>query len=789
MGPKKLSYNSKIKYNTNAIFLLIVESPSKCSKIESFLGNNYACIASMGHLQTINSLKDIDTKNNYNPTFKIIDDKKSYISQMTKIISNFDKDNIIIATDDDREGEAIGWHICNLFSLDIKKTKRIIFHEITKNAIQEAIKNPTTIDMNIVSAQFSRQILDIIVGFKISPFLWKYLYNNKENSLSAGRCQTPALRLVYDLYKQNNDNIEIKYKTTGYFTDHSLLFTLNANINGENIVDFLEKSKKFNYSLKVGEQKQSSISPSKPFNTSRLLQVVGNTLNLSPKQIMNICQKLYQAGYITYMRTESTKYSNVFIKHASDNIISKYGEKYIGDIKKITNTDINNPHEAVRVTNLNNLTATDTKDQFLSKVYKIIYNNTIESCMSNYTANVSIISINSPINNVYYEHKNEIPVFYGWKIVKNSYSIDEVNKQAGMLLYFKSLYNNSVPIDYKIIDCNVSIKTNINHYSEHSLINKLESLGIGRPSTFATIVDVIQERKYVEKKDIEAREIFIKEYSLDNNRIINSREIKKKYGEEKNKLVITNIGIITLEFLINNFDSIFSYNYTELMERELDNIASGTNKEWYSLCNNCDYEIKDISKKIKDVQKCNFKLNEEYDIVFERYGPSLRTVDNDGNFIYKNIRKDIEIDINKIQNNNYLIEDIIEDKDDLFLGKHNDKDIFKKIGKYGPYIEYDGKTKSIKDIKKKFSDIKLEDVLGLINNDDKEVSNIFREFTPYLSVRKGKYGAYAYFKKTEMRKPTFYNIKKFKGNFIDCDKDIFINWICDNYNRIPEDFV
>ena len=329
---------------------------------------------------------------------------------------------------------------------------------------------------------------------------------------------------------------------------------------------------------------------------------------------MNICQKLYQSGYITYMRTESTKYSNVFIKHACDNIISNYGEKYIGDTKKITNSDINNPHEAIRVTNLNNVTAVDNKDPFLSKVYKIIYNNTIESCMANYTANISIISINSPIKDVNYEYKNEIPIFYGWKIVKNKYNIDEINKEAGMLLYFKSIFNNNIPIDYKKIDCNVSIKTNVNHYTEHSLINKLESLGIGRPSTFATIVDVIQERKYVEKKDIEAREIFVKEYSLDDNKIINSREIKKKYGEEKNKLVITNIGIISIEFLIDNFESLFSYNYTELMENELDNIASGTNNEWYSICNNCDSEIKNISKKIKDIKKCNFKLNQEYDI-------------------------------------------------------------------------------------------------------------------------------------------------------------------------------
>ena len=787
MGPKKFTYSSKIKYNESAIFLLIVESPSKCSKIESFLGNNYACIASMGHLQHINSMKDIDSNNNYNPSFKVIEDKKSYISQMSKIISRFAKDNIILATDDDREGEAIAWHICRLFSLDIERTKRILFHEITKNAITEAIKKPVTINMNLVQAQFSRQILDIIVGFKISPFLWKYLYNDKENTLSAGRCQTPALRLVYDSHNNNNNDINLTYKTVGYFTMHNLAFNLNKKIESEeNIKDFLNKSKSFNHRLTIGDGKKSSTSPPSPFSTSKLLQTAGNMFNISPKHIMNICQKLYQAGYITYMRTESTKYSKVFIEGVNDYIISKYGPEYGNINDNIINKNINNPHEAIRVTNLNNTYAINDKDPFLSKIYKLIYTNTIESCMKPYTANITIVKITSPFKEHYYEYKNEIPIYYGWKIIK--LNTENIDTTKGMLLYFKSICTSTNNIEYKKIEACVNITTNTHYYSEHSLINKLESLGIGRPSTFATIVDVIQSRNYVEKKNIDAKEINVKEYELLDNKIINCINKPKKYGEEKNKLVITNIGILTTDFLINNFDSLFSYDYTEKMETKLDEISIGKISEWYYLCNDCDNEIKDISKRIKNIKKHSFKLDDNYDIVFEKYGPCIRGLDENNEQKYYKIKNDIALNMDKIVNNEYTYDELVEKEDDLFLGKHNDIDVYKKLGKYGAYLEYNGKTKTLKGIKKEFREIKLNDVIDLLNSDDKN-PNIFREFTPYLSVRKGKYGAYAYFKKNEMRKPNFYNIKKFNENYLDCDKESFINWICNNYDTKPEDFV
>tara|TARA_B100000900_G_scaffold416022_1_gene448535 strand:+ start:229 stop:2580 length:2352 start_codon:yes stop_codon:yes gene_type:complete len=783
MPPKHKVYKSNvIKYNKNANNLLIVESPSKCSKIETFLGDDYACIASVGHLQTINSLKDIDTKNDYKPQFKIIEEKKGHILQMKKIISNFSPENIYIATDDDREGEAIAWHICILFCLDINNTKRIIFHEITKSAVVNAVQNPTVINLNLVYAQFSRQILDIIVGFKITPFLWKYLFNNKENSLSAGRCQTPALKLIYDNYKNNTDDINMTYKVIGNFTSHNINFNLNKNINNyEDVKRFFKESIDWNYKISIGNKKQTTVSSPTPFSTSKLLQIAGNTLNLSPKHTMSICQKLYQAGYITYMRTESTKYAGAFISHANKYIISKYGENYIGNNKKIQNFDINNPHEAIRVTSLTNMVINDNKDPKTNSLYKLIYNNTIESCMKEYTANISVISINSPFKNINYEYKNEIPIFFGWKIVKKMLTDMDTNKSAAELLYFETLLSNK--INYNMIRTNVSITTNNMYYSEHSLINKLESLGIGRPSTFASIIDVIQTRNYVEKKNIEAKIKKIDEFILEDGEI-KEEKIEKKYGEEKNKLIITNLGVLTIEFLHNNFDNIFSYDYTKEMEKELDDIATGINSEWNSLCKSCDIEIKNKSKNI-NVSKNAFKLDDKYDIVFEKYGPCLRYEEN-GETKYEKIKKDIDLNIDKIINKEYNLNDIIEIEDDLFLGKYKENDVYKKIGRYGPYIEYNGKSKSIKPIKKEFRDIRLEDVIPIINETN---SNIFREFTPCLSIRKGKYGAYAYFKKENMRKPQFYNIKKFDKNFNECSVETFIEWLCNNYDTKPEDFV
>jgi DNA topoisomerase-1 len=441
---KKSSGSSTVMSNnlTSAKYLIIVESPSKCAKIESYLGENYCCIASRGHLRSIDGLKSIDTKGSFKPTFSIISEKSDHIEAMRGIISRFSPQNILLATDDDREGEAISWHICELFGLSVEETKRILFHEVTKPALIAAVNNPTKINQKLVNAQQARQVLDMIVGYRVSPFLWKYLYHNKSNSLSAGRCQTPALRLVYDneMKKRNLDELEYKYKIVGQFSSRNIKFDLNHEFaNEKEAVAFLTKTREYKHKLSVGSPTDTTRTPPKPFSTSRLLQTASNQLHLSPTDTMSICQQLYQTGYITYMRTESSQYSNIFLEQASKYITEQYGSAtYIGDHSKLENKDVTNPHEAIRVTQLVNRSL-PSEDKRMVALYKLIWRNTLESCMSDAKMQITKIEISAP-DEYKYLNSIETPIFMGWKIVNDKSSeVTDQTADMGLIMYLKVL--------------------------------------------------------------------------------------------------------------------------------------------------------------------------------------------------------------------------------------------------------------------------------------------------------------------------------------------------------------
>ena len=327
--------SKKFKITTS---LVIVESPAKCKKIENYLGPGYKCMSSYGHIRELPSLKNIDIEKNFSPTYLMIDNaiKRKNVEALRKEIKSARE--VILATDNDREGEAIAWHLCDVFKLDINKTKRIIFHEITESALQQAIKNPRTVDMNIVNAQQARQILDVLVGFKVSPVLWKLVSQpkGKDNALSAGRCQTPALKLIYENQKEIDESIERKvYNTTGYFTNLNLPFELNPEGKFEDeddMITFLDDSINFSHIYTCSQPKKIFKQPPEPFTTSRLQQVASNELHYSPKETMRICQLLYEGGYITYMRTDSKTYSAEFLDSAKEYITKTFDAKYIGHI-------------------------------------------------------------------------------------------------------------------------------------------------------------------------------------------------------------------------------------------------------------------------------------------------------------------------------------------------------------------------------------------------------------------------------------------------------------------------
>lgn len=836
MAPKrfiKKSFNLEKTITKGTKYLVIVESPSKCKKIEQYLGVEYACISSVGHLRNISGLKSIDKKDNFKITYDILQDKSSHIESMQKIMKKFKKENIILATDDDREGEAIAWHICQIFELDPTTCKRILFNEITETALKRAIQTPTTINMQLVYAQQSRQVIDILVGFKVSPVLWKYLYNSKTNSLSAGRCQTPALRLVYEKDLEIQKSCPEKtYKTVAAFFAKELEFTLSKCYETqEEVSDFLKESADFGYTLTLCPAKDSIRSPPKPFNTSNLLQSASSLLHISPKETMSLCQKLYQDGLITYMRTDSTKYSKTFIDDVKEYIVKTFkSDTYLGDIDSLEIKSNVLPHEAIRVTYILKNELAGEENKRLASLYKLIWRNTIESCMSHAKYKITECRISAPQNN-YYSRNVEVPIFLGFKkLTEKIVETDEQNEGSGLLLYMQALPKKE--IRYRWIESAVTIKNKVSHYCEASLIKKLEDLGIGRPSTFASIVETIQDRGYVKRVDIEGTLLSIEEYRLtEGAKIPTVLKKEKVFGQEKSKLMIQPLGILTVTFLLEYFASLFSYDYTKSMELELDLVGEGT-IVYEDVCKKFSLEISKCMKSVTQLKKQAFKV-EEYELVYSNYGPVLRYTDIDSNsYRYKNIKKDIKLDLEKLKRCEYTVADLIDPIQNDSLGEYEGFPLILKSGKYGAYLEWGTNRKGLKD----FADIKsitLEKAIQFLESNelpnleslDIDVTNkisendsigepteretterettkrettereptkeeqptnpvsltIMRVLREDLSIRKGKYGAYIFYKTSSMCKPTFYKLKGFPYSYTMCEKDTLIKWINETY--------
>ena len=819
----------------NEHFLLIVESPSKCTKIESYLGEKYKCISSKGHFREIDGLSSIDTKDKFQINYTIIKDKYEHVETMRKTVAKYSPANILLATDDDREGEAIAWHICQVCGLDVYKTPRIVFHEITQPALIAAVNSPSRINLSLVAAQQARQVLDLIVGFKISPLLWRYLSSNRKNALSAGRCQTPALRLVFDNHMQYKEALENGsaqiHKVSGIFTNRGIKFNLTIDITSQSdLLSFFEKTKTHDHRLTVGKTRPSTRTPPKPFNTSRLLQIASNTCCLSPKRTMELCQTLYQSGLITYMRTECQKYSDVFLQKSSTYIEEHFGKEYVGNLNDITLLDATMPHEGIRVTNLALRNFTNP-DAGLVRLYGIIWRNTVESCMAIAKYNMTDYSISSPLNDSCYKYTMETPLFLGWRKleIKDASTITETQAaESSLALYLEQIAKSSVPVTWSFVESKVAIETKMpSHYTEASLIQKLEDLGIGRPSTFSTIVETIQERGYAKKSNILGVKQKCVEYKLrhsntNTNAEIETIESEKSFGDERDKLVIQPTGILVLEFLLNHFEDCFSYDYTKSMEDELDIISSQPVEDaltnWHQICRKCFDDITEKSKPLARQTKQTFALSDtaDYVLIFNTYGASLKTVGENGKVEYAKIRPDIDLDIEKAKRGEYTMIELIWRDDNGCLGKYQNFPVYLKKGKFGLYAEWGEKkqTISLKPLNQPVEKIVLEDVIRLIekkssvmsqedasvmflpqtgleddnsvmgigngelgskefvkssshvpSGDKKSDKQLLRVLRPDLSIRKGKYGPYIFYKTSKMDKPTFHPIKPFKDKW------------------------
>lgn len=757
--------------------LVIVESPAKCGKIESYLGPGYKCVASFGHIReipdglksiTLPSPKCTEIERQFVPTFDIVSEKTKTVANIRKFMGNCEE--VIIATDDDREGEAIGWHLCVVLKLPFEYTKRIVFHEITKPAIEQAMSNPRRIDLNKVNAQLARQVLDVIVGYSLSPLLWKYV---AMGHLSAGRCQTPALRLVYDNYLDINASPGTpNYDVVGYFTKENIPFKLTSDMDAKIVEEFLNESYEHIHTISVGTVKQSIRKPPTPLTTSALQQQASNELGMSPKVTMMMAQILYENGYITYMRTDSRTYSAEFVAEAIKYINDEYGDKYpakdtthlcVGAAKQSKTkkkTELaQEAHEAIRPTHIEHAVYSD--DAKANRLYQLIRNTTLASCMTPAEYNTVKAQISAPME-LKYECVAETLIFDGWQVVKGM--AEKVDSRVFNYLTNTVALMKTKQVEYSKITAKFNMKNMKEHYTEARLIHLLEEKGIGRPSTFASLIDKIQERQYVGKEDIRGREVKCVDYTLTTEEL-EETATKRVFGNEKNKLVVTPLGVSVIEFLLKHFGEMFEYDYTKTMEDDLDVIAKGA-KLWNMTCLECYNKIGELKKGLADEpKKPAIKLENGSEVVIGRNGAYIKNQDG----TKSNIRKGL--DIKELQKGTLDIDDIKE----VPVCKYEGEDIFVKTGKFGRYITAGGKNYSLKKFGNKT--ITEEDIIKVIKG---ETPNIVRKFTEALSIRTGKYGDYIMYKTDDMDKPAFHKLKGFGGNYKTCDANEFIEWFEEN---------
>ena len=740
--------------------LVIVESPAKCKKIEEYLGTGYKCIASFGHITELNGIESIDISNNFTPRFNVDAKKIQQIEKIKKAITN--SSDVLIATDDDREGEAIGWHICQQFKLNANTTKRIIFNEITESALRKAVRNPVTLNLDLVYAQQARQILDVLVGYKISPVLWKHIKLENRQVLSAGRCQTPALNLIYDNQKEiENSPNKLVYNTTGYFTSKNIPFELDYNYETEEDVgNFLEESVNHQHMFTLSEPKNTTKNPPSPFITSTIQQAASNQFRFSPKETMSICQKLYEGGFITYMRTDSKIYSKEFIEKSKEFIRNEYGEEYIhanidllaetGEVKKTKKkkeddkVKAQEAHEAIRPTDIQRKELPDDMETKEKKLYKLIWTNTVESCMSPAIYKSITATISAPENHNY-KYSAEQVVFPGWKMV------DGYELTNPIYSSLQTIKNNS-RLNYNKLLSKVTMKETKQHYTEAKLVQLLEEKGIGRPSTFSALIDKIQSRGYVKKENVTGKKVKCVDFELVDE-MISEITNEREFGNEKGKLVIQPIGIIVSEFLTKYYDDLFKYEYTKYMEDILDNIAKG-NMIWYELCRECFHQIEDSTSKID----LNDKISAN-----------------------QNSSNEEEVESNKKENK------FTSKK----LGKYNNEILTLKRGKYGLYVVWGENKKSLNNIDKEVNEITLDDVITYINrpvttpsqiqSSNSDNPNIVRYINNDMSIRKGKYGDYIFYKTKTMKTPKFLSLSKFKGDYKTESISSLIAWVRETY--------
>lgn len=776
--------------------LVICESPAKIKKIQSFLGDSYIVKASFGHIRDLEKKNiSVDLENGFTPTYVVSNGKDKVVRDLKSEMKKCDK--LWLASDFDREGESIGWHVQNVLKVPSEKTKRIIFTEITKKAIQEAVKNPTTLDINMFYSQQARRVLDRVIGYLISPILWNQIQSSykEKKSLSAGRVQSVVVKLIIE-----RENLIKEFEGNPYYKTHGIFelpiskkktLTLEAeyskDIEKRKSLDKLFELWKLNkFFIQDIKTKNTTRKPPQPFITSTLQQEASSKLGISPKETMSIAQKLYENGHITYMRTDSLALSDDALNDIKKKVSKEFGEDYYQETKyKSKDKNSQEAHEACRpckfskhtLESLENITYRE------NRLYKLIWTRTVMSQMKPAKVEITNIKIgfkdqDDKVHKNNFISKKEFIVFDGFlkanEIFKKSQDdleekeeeneeenqVEQLEKDGKKIL--EKLKKDMECQYVKIISSEKYPRPPQARFTEASLIKKLDELGIGRPSTYSSMVTTVQDRNYIEKKSIEGKEVNVEVLKLEKDDL-EVKEEKTKIGGDKNKLFPTSIGEIVNKFLVDNFSEIIDYQFTAYVEEELDLIAKGE-KPWNGIVQEIYDMIKpklptNSTETQKEKDKYRRSLGEDPETGLEvltyigKYGPLVQLKDTGSNNKFAPL-KDIKIEDVTLEQALELL------KYPKTLGKYDKKVVTLNRGQYGLYLKYDKKNYSLEeeiDLKqaKEFLKGKLEEGTTSESATEKKSGEIRK--IGEVSIRTGKYGPYFNFNGKNYNIPKSYN--------------------------------
>ena len=728
--------------------LVIVESPAKAKKIEEFLGKDYKVMSSYGHIRDLKKKELSINEQTMEPDYEIPDEKKKLVTELKATAKKAKK--IWLASDEDREGEAISWHLCEVLGLDEEKTSRIVFHEITKPAILDAIQHPRHLDMNLVNAQQARRVLDRLVGFKLSPVLWRKV----KPALSAGRVQSVAVRLIVEREREIQ-----KFKSESYYRVSAIFALINENGNAtevkaeldkrfkthEEVEAFLEKCKDAKFTVEAVNKKPLKRTPAPPFTTSTLQQEAARKLGFTVSQTMMIAQKLYESGRITYMRTDSVNLSTLCTNASKDEIIKVYGSEYSQPRAYHTHSKgAQEAHEAIRPTYMNETSIDGTSQE--KRLYELIWKRTIASQMAD--AQIEKTTINIHIDNA--EEKfvanGEVITFDGFiKVYRESTDDEDGTEDATHILPAMKVGDE---LQRREITATEKFSAAPLRYTEASLVKKLEDLGIGRPSTYAPTISTIQQREYVQKGDKKGVE---RSYTIDSLKGIKvTQRVKKEIaGNEKGKLLPTDIGIVVNDFLMENFPGIMDYNFTANVEQKFDDIAEGKT-EWNKWMKTFDKDFEPEVSKVMNARSehkagerelgTDPKTGKPVFVKIGRFGPvaQIGSAEDKDKPLFAQLPSNLSIET-------ITLEEALE----LFklpreLGEFEGIKVSVGTGRFGPYVQHNRKYVSIPKGEDPMT-ITLDRAIELIQEKrETEQKRHLKSFAEdeKLELLNGKYGPY-----------------------------------------------